>query len=480
MKKIIKPTLVFLSIFCSTGQALFAQDAPRSVVKDGDWYFTGAVYTRGDYGYGQVEYSGKKEGVAFIDATGKPAGNVEVPGHVLGIGHTAAGIVAFYTHEWSERFYKRIRTINAALIDKGQQKIVLDKTVYSNPGSDEVMPEIGNDPDGNLQYLLVRSARFHDETDITLSVGFIFLSPGLEVSSRSFASAAVGGMYIGSCAGGNGEVFIVSQANGRLFAEKFDQAGKMLDTLSVAAEFRKGRHFDALTSLDATHPSSLELAVKYIAENKDCTAGLFRFDFGARQALAAVGIALAKDYTMHLKELQSDIRTSRLKFLEDLKPAEVFTQEGRVIVVSNIDYTSSLGIRDVPPKYTSSAGIVTVYDPSLKLVREFVLDKKLECTVNLQRGLGCHFVNGKLYILSAEIPGNGAGISDFCYILDPINLTLDKKKLERVNASGNMVMNPATVLWFPDYFVMSHVSGEHFLGTRWTTTLQKVGYSEVH
>ncbi len=479
MKKIVQFCFVSLFLVCSTGSFLVAQETKNGVVKDGDWYFTNKVYTQGDYGYGQVEYSGKKEGVAFINESGRLAGDVQIPGHILGIGRSASGIIAFYTQEWSERSYKRIRTINAALIDPVQKKILLDKTVYSNPGSDEPMPEIGNDPEGNFEYLLIRGVRFKDEIDVTLSMSFVFFSPGLEASARPFPSVAIGNTYIGSCTGFHKEVFVTSQLNGRLITEKFDQAGKLTDSLSVAAPFRKGRHFDALLGLDRPSGGSVQVAVKYIEQNKDYISGLFRFDFETGKTYAAVGIALAKDYTMHLKELQSDIRTSRLRSLEDLKPVELFETGDRIIVVSNIEYTSSLGIRDVPPKYTSGAGIVTVYDKSLKLIKEFVLDKKLECTVNLNGGLGSRFVNGKLYILSPELPGNGNGLSDFCYLLDPIGLTLDKKKLDRVNASGGMVLNPTTVFWFPDHLIMSHVIGEHFLGTRWTTTLQKVSLQSL-
>jgi hypothetical protein len=448
------------------------------------WEIEKIVYTSDSSGAGIFRASKKKAGVVFVKENGEVEKEVSIPGYLLEIGKWKGNILVIYTTEWDSKVDKEL---HAALVDSKTKAILSDKAIYQNPGNNNIETRVGNDEDGNFNYLLVRtsaaagnhnSAYAEEAKSVaTTALTAVFLSDNLEASVKQLPSVAIGGLFLYNYTNKRGEIFIVSHSGGQVVVEKFGQNGQMLQKVASPVDmYAKGQWLHkGIGRFDPATDDLLAFSIANLNSKKDNTISLFIFDLKKGKVLTNGTQELNKDYFKQLKADPEMTKSKQFKDIEDLKPDGIIYMGDKLIVCKDIK-------EDVPPpgpgsaaRYKGLGAIISVYDRQLHLLHEFFIDKHYECFINEGRGLSYHIRNGKLLAFDNEDTGI-ASYGNFYYVIDPEKYTIEKKTPEWGNLMKSYPVEISTLFWFRNSIVKSHSAGDNFFGTHIDSYIQKINY----
>jgi hypothetical protein len=408
--------------------------------------------------------------IAVINSKGVETGpEVPLPKFVLGMARFNGNIIAFYQPEKKNEQ----RELHAVLIDLVHRKVLSDKQVYAVPGMYTTQFIIERDPEGNFQGLVARVSGLKEKLQVldmeaalndahyvaTTSLSLTTLSPDLQPTMVPLNSVAVQGAFVTSAINRAGELFLVSQANGEMVAEKFSASGSLATKISEAFQPRSKSHMTVVGSLDKATDNAIIVAVKYKKEDKDEAEAAFEFDFTSGKAYGGKEDILNKDYYRYLKADTSQatkIKSSNIKFIERLVPISIVETRDYIAICKEIEYVISTGSgSSYVNHYWCDAAILTVYDHQMNLVRSITLDKTLETFVESYPGIDIHLDGDKLYAITAEVAGV-ASLAEYSYSIDLKTGAQDKKKLRKAYWGRAAVTRPEYTFWIKDGFVMNY------------------------
>jgi len=482
MKNLLSVLFVLLSF---TGSFAQKKEKPTEY----PWQIRNIVYLSDSTGVGNLGYSDKKSGLAFLNQNGQVEKELSLPGNVTEIGKWKNNILCIYINEFAG---KPAKEIHAALVDAKKRTILSDKLIYQNQGDIQLDLTPGKDNAGNFYYLLIRTTALAGDPGRTISekeekklgsttaLTALYLSDKLEPTLRQLQSAAIGGIFLSSFTNKKGEIAILTESNDQLIAEKFGQDGQLQKKLTTALEFPDDRRSTYSSHRAGRFDPNADDLLAFSIENGDhknhhSLLSLFLFDFATGKVLTNGPSILDKDYFHQMKDNSELTKTKHFKDVEDLKPDGVLFIGDKLAVCNQIQYLWSLPQQGAAVRFTSEGAVLSLYDKQLHLLHQFFLDMYYECFMDVGRGLSYHLRDGKLLVFGNELAGVGA-YGNFCYALDLNKFSVEKKIPEWGNVMKSYPVDPQTVFWFDKSILKNHAAGNYFFGKHVDSYLVKTEY----
>ena len=479
MKHFSQPVVVILFLVLVAPVSLFAQKkGEKSLPADCGWFFTNKMFKTGNIVVGQICYSLKKQGVGFLNEAGKPAGDVPVDGAVLSLGITKEGVIVFYTKEYNfmRDYSEKIKEIHAMLIDPKDRKIITDKLVYQQQPARFLEVRPVNDPDGNFDFLCV-AVESKNETRQYDAVNCVYLSKDLSPTVKELHTACAGGGLMEIASDGKGNFYLASHLVDQISVEKFSRDGALVEKLATTADIRKHYFVNSAMHVDMISDKPVLLSAVYTSQaTKDGRKCFYSFDFNSHKVAQAANVELDNACKKQLRQEHKELTSSMVYHLDYLQPLSIIVSGDKIITVGEIEFNYFTGDKGQgAPSCEGGAAFVCVYDKSLKLQKEYVLNKFTDVSKFI-KGMSSHLKDDKLYLISYELSGVNSW-SLYLYTVDFAKGSVDKKKLDVKGVYGTLVA-ANSVFWSGDDCLIGHMIEGAMFSTKMSTVFLWMKYED--
>ncbi|HZK62488.1 MAG TPA: hypothetical protein VFC34_00005 [Puia sp.] len=443
--------------------------------------------------FAAVRYNRTDYGIAVVDANARVKWQLPVPGYILGMGRQKDELFVFYTEMITMHNFSRKKTIHVITVSLKRRSQVSDNIAFTNPGNHTVVPEVLNDPDGNFNFLLVRTTGNKgsgmvqvgtagpDKEANTDLVSIITLDDAGNASATDIPTMAQNGKYIVSCTDAGKNLYLTSFVDGKLTMEYFDRSLKLVSSLATPLDLKEKYEYKSVIRCDGNAPNAVDFSLYYENNSKRFNNALYRFDFSAKKVLTAPEVPLTKEYIRDKQAQNPGSAFSSLKVIDELKPVGILETPDKILVVKEIQYVYSKfnpQERQQADRFTHEGAVVEIYSKDLKLLHELALGKYVETFVETGYDVNFHIKDGNLFVVSCE-QGGVASYADYVYVISLNDYSVSRKALARAGAGRDMYMEAANMIWNTNNFITPVSYVREFFGTTFRTSFQKYTYDQI-
>lgn len=436
-------------IFIISYSGSFSQKTGASKSKC-NWYIKEVFNLNETQALGIVEFSFLRQNVVLINNLTKVEWETRIDEYIWGLSKFKGNILVFY---------KKFGELHMATLDIKSGKILDDK-IINNGSKHHHLVVVQNDPAGNFDNLLVRTATFGQPE--TKAIRLITLSEEGKAIAKDLPSVAINGSYIGCSVANGGHISVASIVNNSVVVEQFNHEAVLENKLEKPLNCRKKFDYNAQMRTDGFASNTVVISLKYENPDKDNVFSYFSFNFNNKQVVVADEAPLNK--------------TSQYKFKNKdyLTPVDILFTNDKIIMVKEVNYLIK-NQSGAPTYYFSEAAIVSVYDKQMHLLHDILLDKKTGGYSSGAIGLGFNINNDKLYVLSGEYPSTGTN-GDYSYKIDLSTGKWEKKKIGSGKPSTYKPLFTHSTFWFRNECVINHVT---FTFGDYDTMFEKINYGDL-
>ena len=285
-----------------------------------------------------------------------------------------------------------------------------------------------------------------------------------DLSDKTIDMKAAGkeGLFLGSQAGKDDDIFFCSILDDQLVVERFQQSGVAAGKLSAQLPIRIFNiKLQPVTSIDPFDPDALLVGLHYRSKGNGITNQVFNFKFSTKKVMVTGEDDLGKSFkkSLELNEIK-DLQKGSLTDMEALKVVDIIATKEKIAVVKEIQFAQYSSVNSGGMWFRNDVLVLSIYDRSMKLLKTISLDKKYEANMPVGRSIGIKAMGEKLHFVMAAVEG----VLKYATVYATVDLANQKleqfKMLDKASIPKDRTIEGGASLWFDDGFLIEYLDAK--------------------
>jgi hypothetical protein len=394
-------------------------------------------------------------GIVRVTANGMEVWQIELPGHVMGIGLEGNKVLAF-----TNQGDGKLKEITVTSIDAGTGRKEEEKVIYT-ASSNHIEAKVLNNPNGQFGCLFIRTsmlplkkAAWNDMSGklrLTEKMELVHITADLQENTVQLKWSVAPEEFLGALMNEDGDLLMACKVQEKVSALRFNKSGEEISKLSLRSESLNAKFLSPTLGLDNSGQALL-LSLKFPSGKRESLIEIFHFDFAA---------SVGKVSKMKIdKDFLNSVKMERIKGIDVEKTQFDFLEPcGFVCFGDKIALLQQAQIQGTNGKFIYEevfGWVVSFFDKDLNLVKSSGLEKHYVSYEGYSYSLGFHVYGQHLYVISpGKVSRNQYGLT-FCSI-NLHSLEMDQAMvLDGSQALSNRSAEAESTKWFKDRFLLEY------------------------